>query len=58
MIGWRRLSVSFLNTLEKKGRMLIDLYKLRKSAGFLGLSIVIIIENFQSKGKYESLSME
>jgi hypothetical protein len=53
-----RLSVSFSNTLEKKGRRLIGLYELGESAGFPGLSIIIMIENFHSKGKYESLSME
>jgi len=58
MIGSRRLSVSFSNTLEKKGRRLIGLYELGESAGFPGLSIIIMIKNFQSRGKYESLSME
>jgi len=30
MIGSRRLSVSFSNTLEKKGRRLIGLYELEE----------------------------
>jgi hypothetical protein len=51
MIGSRRLSVSFSNTLEKKRRKLIGLYELGESSGFPGL-------NFQSREKYESLCME
>jgi len=58
MIGRSHLNVSFSNTLEKKGRRLIGLYELGESAGFPGLSIIIMIENFQNKGKYESLIME
>jgi hypothetical protein len=50
--------VSFSNTLEKKGRRLIGLYELGESAGFPGLSIIIMIENFHSKGKYNNLSIE
>lgn len=51
MIRSKRLIVSFSNTLEKKGRRLIGLYELGVSAGFPGLSIIIMIENFQSSGK-------
>jgi len=57
MIGSRSLSVSFSYTLKKKGKRLIGLYELGESAGFPGLSIIIImIKNFQSRRKYESLS--
>jgi hypothetical protein len=58
MIERSRLRVSFSNILEKKGGPLIGLYELGESAGFLGLSIINMIKNFQSKGKYEILIME
>jgi hypothetical protein len=57
--GWvKAFKCEFSNTLEKKGRRLIGLYELGESAGFPDLSIIIMIENFQSRGKYESMSME
>jgi len=43
--------------MQKKGRRLIILYELGESGGFTGLGIIIMIKNFQSRRKYESLSI-
>lgn len=51
VIDWEwAFEYEFFKYFGKKGRRLIDLYKLGESAGFSGLSIIIIFENFQSKG--------
>jgi len=52
-MGSIRLRISL--SLAKNGKRLIGLYDDSRSGGLLGLGTNIVVEIFQSSGKYKSL---
>jgi hypothetical protein len=51
ILGKMRLRINFSRIFAKKGRRLIGRKEDTVSGGFLGLGIIIIVENFHNIGK-------
>jgi hypothetical protein len=58
MIGRMRFRIIRSKFFENSGRRLMGLYDSGESGGLPGLGIILMIENFQRTGKYDSLSIE
>jgi len=58
MKGSMRFKIIRSKMFENSGRRLMGLYDSLESGGLPGLGIIMIIENFQRTGKYDSLSIE
>ena len=56
--GRIRFNISFSRILAKKGSRLIGRKEVIESGGLLGLGTRMMVENFHSMGKYDSLIME
>ena len=57
-MGRIRFNIILSKFFENSGRRLIGLYDSGESGGLPGLRIMMMTENFQRFGKYDSLSME
>jgi len=58
MMGRMRFRIIRSKIFENSGRRLMGLYDSGESGGLPGLGIIMMIENFQRTGKYDSLSIE